>query len=131
MRIAGDYQSDKAELLNLRLNKCDSSIDTEVVCKSDEEILEFFRNKFFFVIKNEKLFDANKYGLESIVEQCSFTWVPINTQVRQSIPFKISMSTLFLQDKNVDLDEITEVIDNSMFKVDQIPVRSFEKNLIV
>ena len=82
MRIAGDYQSDKAELLNLRLNKCDSSTDTGVVCKSDEEILEFFRMKYLFVIKNEKLFDANKYGLESIVEQCTITWLSINTQVR-------------------------------------------------
>ena len=86
-----------------------------MVCKSDEEILEFFRMKYLFVIKNEKLFDANKYGLESIVEQCTITWLSINTQVRQSIPYKISMSTLFLQDRDVDLDDITEIMDNSMF----------------
>jgi len=50
-----------------------------VVCKDEEEILEFFRNKYLFVIKNERLFDSNKYGLESIDEKCTNTWFPINT----------------------------------------------------
>jgi len=58
--------------------------------------------------------------------------VPVNTQIQQTIPFKVSTTQLFLQDlKSINLDDITELEDNSIFKLDQKPVMPYEKDNIV
>jgi len=64
MRVAGDYDSDSASLLLLRLNRCDSSktIESGVTCKSEEEITSFFRNKYMFFVRNQKVFNSEFYG---------------------------------------------------------------------
>ena len=38
-------------------------------------------------------------------------WITINTQVRQTYPYKISNSHIFLQDEIAHLDELTELED--------------------
>ena len=47
------------------------------------------------------------------------------------LPFKISKTKLFLQDEDIDLDDLTEIEDDSVFSIDALPVRSYEKDYIV
>ena len=61
----------------LRLEKCRES--EAVKCKSDLEITEFFRNKWLLLFYNERLFDSNKYGQDSIVFQSHIKWLSVNT----------------------------------------------------
>ena len=47
--------------------------------------------------------------------------------MREQIPFRISKTDLMLQDESIDLDSITEIEDDTLFTIDPIPKRSFEK----
>ena len=45
------------------------------------------------------------------------------------MPFRITQTRLFLQDEYVNLDDITELEDDTIFSFDQQPVRPYEKDL--
>lgn len=51
--------------------------------------------------------------------------------MRQTLPFSVSKSQLFLQDKDIDLDDITELEDSSVFTIESMPARSYEKDRFV
>ena len=53
LKINGNFDTSVADLLNIQLIKCNSRSD----CKSDEEILAFFRNKFLVILYNTIRFD--------------------------------------------------------------------------
>ena len=55
-------------------------------------------------------------------------WVPVNSQIQQTIPFKISSTQLYLQDDAINLDEITELDNASVFKLESQPLRTYEKD---
>ena len=55
-------------------------------------------------------------------------WVPVNSQIQQTIPFKVSSTQLYLQDIPINLDEITELDDASVFKLEPQPLRTYEKD---
>ena len=55
MHVSGDYNSEQASLLLIKLNRCDRSGAIE--CKDEEEILEFFSDKFLILLINERLFN--------------------------------------------------------------------------
>lgn len=38
------------------------------------------------------------------------------------------MTTLLLQDMKIDLDDITELYDDSVFSFEQLPMRTYEKD---
>lgn len=44
------------------------------------------------------------------------------------IPYKVSTTQLFLQDKMINLDDLTELADSRIFKLDQLPTKSYEKD---
>ena len=50
----------------------------------------------------------------------------INTQVRETVPFKVTLSELTLQDEYIDLDDITEITDDSVFKLTEMPIKVYE-----
>lgn len=58
-------------------------------------------------------------------------WMYVNTQMQEQIPFKISKQSVSLQDMHFDLDSMTEISDNSIFYIEQMPKRSFEKERYV
>ena len=47
------------------------------------------------------------------------------------LPYKVSKTQLYLQDKDVDLDELTELYDASVFQIETLPIRSYEKDFLV
>ena len=52
----------------------------------------------------------------------------INTQAQQTLPFMVSTTQLILQDEFLNLDDLTELNDASVFRLDSMPVRSYEKD---
>ena len=46
--------------------------------------------------------------------------------MQESIPFKVSTTKLFLQDEFINLDDITELEDDSIFKMEQMPKQPYE-----
>ena len=56
-------------------------------------------------------------------------WLPVNTQIKQTTPFRVSTTALTLQDvKSISLDKFTALDDNSLFTLEQLPVRPYEKD---
>lgn len=110
MKIYGDYNSDKARILQMQLQLCHDGgffAENKIECKSGAEITEFLRNKFFIMLYNQKRFDTGSFGDESVKKEAKLLWLPINTQMRQTIPYKVSKSHLALQDKDINLNTIT------------------------
>lgn len=44
------------------------------------------------------------------------------------LPFQVSRSEVKLQDYDIDLDQITETFDGTIFNIDPLPIRSYEKD---
>ena len=55
-------------------------------------------------------------------------WVPINTQVIQTTPLKITTSQLALQDLMINLDDMTALEDDRVFRLEQKPQIPYEKD---
>ena len=41
----------------------------------------------------------------------------------------MNTSDIYLQDLAIDLDDLTEIFDDTVFVLDQLPTRSYEKDL--
>ena len=65
MRINGDWDSNSARLIDLKLAKCHG----HSYCKTDEEITDFMKDKFLLLLYNKIRFDGNLYGQEAFVEE--------------------------------------------------------------
>jgi len=98
--------------------KCNKELHPDIECKSDEEITEFMRDKWILLLYNQIRFDSNYYGEEAIIQESRIMWVPVNSQIQQSLPFKIMKTKLFLQDESINLDDLTEIEDASVFKLE-------------
>ena len=47
-----------------------------------------------------------------------------------SNPYTISQTQLFLQDEAINLDDITELADDTIFKIEELTARSYEKDYV-
>ena len=133
MKINGTFDSERASLLEMQLVRCRNSTDyaEDVVCKSNEEITEFFRNKYLILLHNQKRFNPELYHESSIIRESKIVWAPINIQWRQEIPYRIQKTQIFLQDEFVDLDDLTLIEDDSIFKVIKMPNKPYENDMNV
>ena len=77
---------------------------------------------------NQIRFNSFKYGQESISRESHMKWLGINTQQQITIPFEVRTTKLLLQDEVINLDEITELEDETVFHLEQMPQRSYEKD---
>ena len=55
-------------------------------------------------------------------------WLPVNSQVQQTTPFKVLTTQLYLQDMFINLDDLTELQDESIFKLEMLPLKPYEKD---
>ena len=65
MRLFGDYNSDKARILNMQLVKCYNGgyfAENGIKCQEEDKITEFLRNKFFLMIYNQRRFASGNFG---------------------------------------------------------------------
>ena len=110
--ISGNFNTGNASQIRVYLNRCQG----KDYCKTDEEINEFVRGKFLIVYANEIRFESQLYGKESIIKESHMDWVRISTYIKFELPYEVSKSELSLQDELIDLDEITEMLDSSVFE---------------
>ena len=98
MYIYGDFESIKARLMNVQLIKCNNDTRVEKDCLPEVDIRKFLRDKWLIFFNNQIRFDSQNYNEDSILGESRMTWIPVNTQFQQSIPYKTHRSQLFLQD---------------------------------
>ena len=55
----------------------------------------------------------------------------VNTQVHEQIPLKVTKTNIRLQDMLIDLDNLTEIEDETIFILEQMPKLSFVKEMHV
>ena len=63
MLIYGDFSTQKARLIDLQLIKCHD----QDYCKSDEEIMQFMKDKWLVLLTNRIRFDPDKFRSEAFV----------------------------------------------------------------
>ena len=55
----------------------------------------------------------------------------VNTQVRTQLPFQVSKTHLHLQDKDLNLNDITAYRNKTIFRLKELPIRPQERDLNV
>ena len=114
LALQGDIGFAQGQHIEVELWQCNA--DSEVQCKSDEEIKKFFSDQNMSILSNQIRFDFEKYGSESIIQESSIESIILGDwQSRQF--FEISRTQLALQDLVFNLDEVTELEDSSVFRL--------------
>ena len=49
--------------------------------------MKFLRNKWLIFFNSVIRFDSKNYNEDSIVGESRMTWIPVNTQFQQSMPY--------------------------------------------
>ena len=55
-------------------------------------------------------------------------WLRVNTQMRQTQPFKVTNTQLLLQDEFLNLDDLTELDDATIFKLEKLSTQPYERD---
>ena len=108
-------------MIQIRLNRCMGE-----GCEDDETIFSYFRKTLVGILSNRVRFDREKFGEEAVIREAEFLWNPLSTQIQQEIVYKLSRTELQLQDRHINLDDLTEVTDNSVFRLKKETPRPFE-----
>lgn len=127
MSIQGDFNSWKAQSIALRFEKCEPKEGSDVICKSNEEIMKWLQRKFIVTMTNQRRFRLEEFSKEGkVVEEARTVWIPFNSQLREEIVYQISLSTLELQDKIWQWGGWTKEDIKSIFRIDQSVTRPYE-----
>lgn len=110
IEVQGDYNSPTTRSFVLLFEKCNSeTYEGPGTCKSDEEIRQWLARKFILIYQNNQRFETRVYEFEKKVQTESRTvWIPINSQIREEIVFKIQLTDLRLQDTYYQFSALTE-----------------------
>ena len=107
MRLHGDYSSDSASLLFVKLEKCHG----HDYCKSEEELKEFFNpNMYFILLNNQVRFDTVKHSEDSIVRESVIEWMRIDPEGLFTQQYQLRTGKINLQDLLIDMDDLTEFV---------------------
>ena len=108
VQLQGDYNSVRAQSLVLNFEKCQNST-SGTICKSPEDIIMWLRRKFVLVNSNRMRFSTRDYDSKSkVVKESFLNWVPINSQLREEVVYKIYLTDLYLQDNHFQFSDFTE-----------------------
>ena len=88
LSVWGDFNSPKAMQLHIKFHMCHG----EDYCKSKAEILDWLSGKYIVLLYNERRFLYADVKGESIREELRLTYVPVNSQIRELIPFSVHVS---------------------------------------
>ena len=75
------------------------------------------KGKYLLLMSNQIRFNPKVFGEESIIAESTVSWYRLSVQKQEGIVFEIVRTKLELQDLFVDLDEITELEDTSVFQI--------------
>ena len=118
--IWGDYNSAKAQQISVKFEMCDDTKERfkGVTCKEKEEIQKWLQRKFIILLYNQMRFDPKGFHEAAIISESRINYIPISSQVRQIIPFKVEQTNLSLQDYDIiQLDSWTETVNLDLFKL--------------
>ena len=76
MRLHGDYNSETASLIELKVEKCKG----HDYCKEVEELESFFRKKYLILLTNQVRFTSFKLGEEALIEESVLQWMPLESE---------------------------------------------------
>ena len=89
----------KHRSLFLSFEMCTSTEENPIECKTDEEIYDFLKRKFVFTVMNTRRFVLEEFeSTKKIRSEARAHWIPINSQFREEVFFKITKTLLSLQD---------------------------------
>ena len=111
-------------MLLIRINRCIDRDD----CLGDEEVKNFFRDRYLTFWLNGIRFDPSKFGEQSIIKRVKQTTLPISITNQIEYPYQVSRTELHLQDEFVNFDEVTELKDSTLFKSNPLFPRPYEFN---
>ena len=73
------------------------------------------------MLTNERKFDSFQYGKESIVPQTKVEYIRFSPFLPQEFAYEVFMTRLNLQDLAIDLDQLTELEDFTVFNMNPKP----------
>lgn len=76
------------------------------------------------LLYNEVRFESELFGDEAIVPETRVIWTPINSHNPTKVSFKLLTTQLELQDEFVNMDELTELEDASVFSLIEQPAKT-------
>lgn len=123
LEVYGTIGSFEGQVIDVDIVKCTGDVN----CKSDEEIKTYFGSQNIHILKNQIRFDQSKYGPEAIILETENDTIAIG-QWRNRLSFFVSKTDLSLQDLAVNLDEITELQDSSVFTLERGSVRPYYRD---
>lgn len=124
MKIWGDYTSNNARQLRIRLQRCIG----KDYCKPLEAINAFLRDKYLLMLHNEIRFDATQYYAESIIAESRTHWFQIKAHGHVSIPLRVTKTHIDLQDYHINLDDLTELEQDTLFKFESIATQEYDSD---
>lgn len=102
--IWGDYNSAMAMQLAVKFHMCEG----KPYCKSKDEIRNWLSGKYIVLLYNSMRFLTEEFGEEKTMSEARIIYIPISSQIRELIPYKVTNADLFLQDHlHVELDDLT------------------------
>ena len=75
---------------------CNEDNDKGILCKSKDEIKEWLSGKYIVLFYNQIRFDPKNFFEESKIKESRISYIPINSQMRQIVPYKVDQSYLSL-----------------------------------
>ena len=78
------------------------------------------------MLYNQIRFDSRQYGQESITFESRIKWLRVDTQTRKTYPFSFLSTRVILQDEYINLDDLTELEDPSLFKMLELQPKPYE-----
>ena len=100
----------------------------ESYCKTRDEIRDWLKGKYIVILYNQARFKVDVFGAENMVKEARILYIPVSSQVRELIPFRVSVADLYLQDQmHIALDELTLDVKTGLFKIEQITTYPYEK----
>ena len=80
------------------------------------------------IMANRVRFDSEKFGADSIIYESHIYWLPISTQVQQSVSYQVTRTDLELQDTFFHLEDLTVHSKDGLFKLERLPPRPYEND---
>ena len=90
-------------------------------CKTEEEVAEFMKDKYLLLLSNQIRFDSSQYSEESIVPESRLLWLNTSNKSQLEQTFYVKKTYLNSQDLAIDLDQLTELENSEIFKLNRMP----------
>ena len=96
-------------------------------CESEETIRAWLKRKFVLLIFNEIKFELDGFGQDVSIYESKLLYMPVNSQMREIIPFSVKKTSLSLQDNmSLMLGDLTMKTRDDLFEVKRLTSLPYE-----